>query len=130
MKTPTCLLGVAIIMLVSACQKNGVAVISQSSLIGKWKLDANFYGTGSAPTWYPVAKDDNHTVQFNADGTLGGNEYSQYYGYKVKDSLLTLNSTADAELRLLYAIKHDTLIVSPASVSCYEGCAVRFVKQK
>ncbi|MDB5005101.1 MAG: hypothetical protein JWQ34_3326 [Mucilaginibacter sp.] len=116
--------------IVSSCKKDNIKTIANNvPLIGKWKLNANFFGTGSAPTWQPVAANDNHIVVFNADGSLGGNVYSQYYSYKLKDSLLTFSNAADGELRLLYTIKHDTLIMTPAGPLCIEGCAIRFIKQ-
>jgi hypothetical protein len=116
--------------IVSSCKKDNTPIDKNNvPLIGKWKLNANFFGTGSAPTWKPVAADDNYIVVFNTNGSLGGNMYSQYYSYKVKDSLLTFRNGADGELRLLYTIKHDTLTMTPAGPLCIEGCAIRFIKQ-
>ncbi len=133
MKNLACILAfVAVILaLVSSCKKDNVPVIEKTTpLTGKWKLNAIFLGIGPPPTWRPVTAGDNYTVVFNTSGSLGGNYYAQYYSYKVKDSLLTFNSAADGEARLLYTIRHDTLIMTPAPpMMCVEGCAVRFIKQ-
>lgn len=116
--------------IVSSCKKGNTPIDKNNvPLIGKWKLNATFFGTGPPPTWESVAQNDNHVVIFDTDGSLGGNYYSQYYSFKVKDSLLTFSNAANGELRLLYTIKHDTLTMTPAGPLCIEGCAIRFIKQ-
>jgi hypothetical protein len=115
--------------LVSSCKKEHVKnPETNNTLLGKWKLNANFYGTGTGPGWHDVDPNDNHMVQFNADGSLVGNQYAQYYQYSVKDSLLTLNGTGNAMLKFVYWINHDTLLVRPDGPLCIEGCMVRFIK--
>jgi hypothetical protein len=133
MKNLNQILIVAIITLfTAACKKDAVQNPEiNKALIGTWKLNASFLGTGYAgTTWQPVAANDNHTVVFNANGTVAGNEYPDFYKFAVKDSLLTFNDRGGNEMRLIYTIKQDTLFMSPGGkVICIEGCAVRFIKQ-
>ena len=123
----------ALMLTFVSCKKDNSGEIIQTDplLVGKWKLNATFLGTGySDATWQNAAADDNRTLVFNSNGSVSGNAYPGYNNYAVKDSLLTLNGKAIDALKLLYTAKHDTLYLSPGgNVVCIEGCAVRYVKQ-
>lgn len=69
-------------------------------------------------------------VQFNNDGTLKGSAYPDYTGYNIIDSVkkISLIKVDHSTRNYYYMISHDTLTMN--FEGCWEGCPMKFVKQK
>jgi hypothetical protein len=123
------LLPVAIILIASACRKDGVKA-GNSTLTGKWNLvqSLNDPGDGSGK-WLPVS--NSTELDLNANGTMGGTTFPAYITYAVKDSVTLTFSQADKTMQnYRYKISHDTLSMSPdGPTRCYEPCGIRFKKK-
>ena len=114
-----------------ACKKENQQA-ANGSIVGKWKLSANAFGTGGPMLWNKVAATDNHYVEFCKNGTLGGDAFTGYTMYAIKDSvnLFMKKNNDTTKYNYSYRIKHDTLTMSPTGpIICIEGCAVRFIKE-
>lgn len=128
MKTLAYYLLVFAILITGACKKGDDG--PSNVLSGRWNLVASYISMGPPGSWVPVNKSDNKYVQFNNDGKLYGNVYSEYATYKLKDSVTIVFSKTDNTIQnYRYMIRKDTLILSPAGpIFCIEGCGLKFAR--
>lgn len=129
MKTFTIIWLLAGLTFVCACKKES----NNSSLTGKWKLTATYRGTGSSSTddWKPVDLKTNLYLQFNNNGSLGGNSYYRtYVSYIIKDGqIVTLYKADGVYENYSYRIENNVLTFSMAGpIVCFEGCSDRYVR--
>jgi hypothetical protein len=136
MKLKTCLLFAVFLIAISACQKSTVA--AKKTLLGEWRVIANFYSDGSPGKWTPVVAGDNGSLKFDANNTVKSNVFPDYTKYALPDSVTITFTNSDAAVKngsaktqnYRYIISHDTLTMNPSGpILCYEGCGIRFVKQ-
>ena len=134
MKYLTRLLLISVILIVSACNKNGISpkprVKDDATLPGKWKVVGNMLSAGGPMYFVPSYSND--YVDFNTDGSMSGSAFPEFKSYAVKDtvkiSLIQTDMVTHADY--YYKIKGDSLNLSPAGPPfCIEGCALVLVKQ-
>ena len=121
------LLAVAILA-IGACKKGENGPVN--TLSGRWNLIATYISTGAPGVWIAAGNQTHQYVQFNNDGKLLGNAFSDYATYAIKDTAAVVFSKKDNTIQnYRYAIKKDTLVLSPAGpIFCIEGCALKFTR--
>lgn len=130
-----------IILFSAACSKESRFLVN-TSLTGKWQLNATYMDPGDGSgTYRPVANPGNNSINLKENGAIevtGLNAqdnfllyFSQYKSYATKDSTtLVFKKQGDTTAqKFIYKIEGDKLTLLPAGpIMCFEGCGVRFQK--
>lgn len=121
-----CLLPV--IIFISSCKKDS----TDNSLIGLWRQTEYYISIGGPGSWKAVDKNSYNYLQIKKDGTLAGNNYSDYKTYLIKSSTIITFYKADGTYEdYYYTITDKGLTLSPAGpIVCIEGCSDRYAKVK
>jgi len=122
LKTFQKLILVFIIFSATACEKFG----SESSINGKWKLSETLADPGDGSgKWVSVKKSDSY-IQINADGSISGNNFSNYKQYRIIDDLkiefVHQNGTSTI---FNYKLSGNSLEITGG---CIEACGSRYKK--
>jgi len=129
MKNATLLFCAVCIIAAGSCKKEN-QINKDQSLIGKWRVNAYYLSDGGPGYW--TNAEENQYVEFYNNGTLGGNAFTGYLTFAIKDNvtLFMKKNNDTTKYNYSYRIKHDTLTMSPTGpIICIEGCAVRFIKE-
>lgn len=143
MKRLTYTLSIALMMMVSACQKGNLITTKKSTtgatnkkitvdqLLGTWKIVGNMISSGGPMYYVPASGNDK--VEFKSDGTMSGSAFPDFVSYTIKTDSVTITMTktevADYQNYLCHIV-NDTLKMSPGGPAiCIEGCVVELVKE-
>lgn len=120
------ILSVTLIIFIFSCKKDS----SNTSITGKWKETEYYLSIGDPDSWMPFSSNTNYYVQFNNNGSIGGNVFSGYIKYTIKDSkTITLYKQDGTFANYSYSIVNGILEMNPLGpIVCTEGCGSRFTK--
>jgi hypothetical protein len=118
----------AMICLVVGCKKSAdTGSLTNSSIIGKWKLTESYTDIGGGgATWQPADPNNPSIIEFRQDGTLNITSGSMHSSeqYKVlTDSTMIISHGSDS-LPYRYQFSKTLLSLYPP---CIEGCGNRYV---
>lgn len=120
------------ILIVISCHKDEI-ISDELSFIGKWKLIAQYVSPGGPTEWNTVS--DGQEFSLLADGRFQGfsfNELCDFGNYEIRDSDLILQYTCESTRdSFMYHIEVDnskTIILTPLTVICTEGCMFKYEK--
>src|SRR4051812_33152701 len=105
MKNLSKLLALAIIttMVISACTKDGIKQVGDTTLTGKWLFTGSMQSSGG-PQYWVKANNNTTFLELKSNGTLTWTGVNDYNRYVVNDSLkLTMSNSADTT-------KHETFM--------------------
>lgn len=111
------------------CRKT--AVVSNSSIIGKWTLVETFTDPGNGNgKWMPVNRPDYYFIKFDKDNSIESNisrGSGNAFNYKIlTDSTLYLIYPESDTVSYFYEI-HKTLLILEGG--CFEQCRIKFKKE-
>jgi len=113
---------VFIILSLTACEKSG----TETSLTGKWKLTETLADPGDGSGKWVSVKNSDSYLQINADGTISGNNFTNFKQYRVIDNqqieFIYQNGTPTI---LSYKLSGNSLEISGG---CFEACGSRYKK--
>ncbi len=118
---------ITLIILISSCKKDS----NNNNLFGKWKETEYYLSIGGPGFWTPVPPQKNSYVQFNSNGSLSGNVFSEYVRYTIKNSSTIILYDKNNMLENYdYTITNGILEMSPIGPDlCIEGCSIRFKRE-